>query len=160
MSVLRSEYRRSSDLKGQQRILYVFFGFGLGLVGALFACVAVMIKPDLSYLTYYTFEVLYSTVVSYAITKHELMNIKVVINKAGAYIVTVVLFLLGYGAIVLSYRWWVSTTIDGWFVALTSGYCVVGVWWLYFQRFQRFLQSSAYKKFLARLEIAPDVAPK
>jgi hypothetical protein len=91
--------------------------------------------------------VLYECLVAYAITKHELMGIKIVINKAGAFLVTALIFGLAYLGIILPYRTYVSTAIDLSFVLLSTAYCIFLVG-LYFHRVQRFLQTSAYKKFL------------
>lgn len=88
-----------------------------------------------------------ATTIAYAITKLELMDIKIGINKIGAFYGTILLFCSGYIAWLIPYRIYISESVDNLFIATSCIYWIASAG-LYFQRVQRFLQTTAYKKFL------------
>ena len=145
--VLYAGYR-ISEVGQKKRLLIFFVGLAIGFVCACVAFFLISIKrANHSYVAIYVFEILYSGFLAYGVAKHNLMDIKVVINKAGAFVVTALIFIAGYLGLVLPYRAFISTAIDLKFIGISSAYCIFLVG-LYFHRVQRFLQTSAYKKFL------------
>jgi|GEM_PF-3128139 len=86
------------------------------------------------------------SILTYAITKHELIDIKVVITRASAFIVTAGLFLGGFWMLLYSYTYVISPHIGWTFVAAFSVF-MVGTW-LLFTRIQHFIQTHLEYKFL------------
>ncbi len=92
---------------------------------------------------------IYAIYIFFVVTKHELLDIKLIVTRSAAYLVTLCLFAAGYfGLIVWPYLALINPHIDWAFLvaSITYGGVIVG---LYFHRVQRFIQTSAYKKFLS-----------
>jgi signal transduction histidine kinase len=138
-------YYSKSDRAEKNRTLFLFVGMFVGFMGGATTF------PLLYQFPVYPFGVIgvnfYTFLVTYAITKHELLNIKVVISRSGAFIITLCLFGAGYISLLLPYRYFISTETDLLFVLWSILYGGLGVG-LYFHRIQKFLQTSAYRKFL------------
>jgi len=83
---------------------------------------------------------------SYAITKHRLMDISVVISRAVAELLTISFNALAYGAIVMLYRNYVSTAIDPLFFMITL-LCGIFVGQTH-HNMRIFIQTSSDKLFL------------
>ncbi len=84
---------------------------------------------------------------AYAITKHDLLDIRISITKTGAFLGTLVLFGTGYLALLIPYRIYISTQTDPLFIiwSISYGGLIVG---LFFHRVQQYLITTAEKKFL------------
>jgi len=94
------------------------------------------------------FLTIFSVLMSNAIAKHELMEIKVIINRSAAYILTFIIFVGGYLGLFWAYYLVYRKLEINWVLIVgTSLYVGVGVG-LHFHRVQRYLQTSVYKKFL------------
>lgn len=88
------------------------------------------------------------SIIAYAVTKHELMDIKAIVTKSMAFIIASILFSFTY----LFFVWLFFTqlgyfSISWQFLGFTVIFGGFGVG-LYFHRVQRFIQTSAYRKFL------------
>ncbi|MCM8782767.1 MAG: hypothetical protein NC828_06975, partial [Candidatus Omnitrophica bacterium] len=84
--------------------------------------------------------------IAYAITKTELMDIRVVINRTGAWIATVIFLGSIYLGLVSLYRIYISPRIDWIFLAWSIVYgIIVGET---FQRIRFFLQTTGERKFI------------
>ncbi len=133
-----------SELKNTQ-LTIIFWGFIFGFSGGGTTFPLVFNVPIYPFGTWGI--VFYVLASGYAITKHELLNIKVVITRSGAFLLTLMIFATGYVALLLPYRHFISTQIDIPFVVMSVIYGGLGVG-LYFHRIQQFFQTSAYRKFL------------
>jgi signal transduction histidine kinase len=84
----------------------------------------------------------------FAITKHDLIDIRFAITRTGAFLLTLIVFASGYlVVIVLPYHFIFSRPFDIPFLLASILYGGLGVG-LYFHRIQQFFQTSAYRKFL------------
>ncbi|NBV42089.1 hypothetical protein EBR96_04895, partial [bacterium] len=117
------------------------FGFGGGAT-TFFGVFGIKILP-LGILGVMVYEVL----VGYAITKHELMGIRVAISRSLAFVFTLAFFGIGYLALAFPYIFWISKTIDISFVVGTLAYIGFGAG-LFFQKVMLKLQTPLNKKFL------------
>ncbi len=128
---------------------YFFVALFFALLCGCFAFFAILTNfSSYSYIGIYGFEITYSLILFFGITKHELMSIKIVLNKSGSFVITLAIFAFGYlTLIVWPYYRWISHAIDTPFLLLSIAYggFIVG---LYFHKLQRFIQTSAAKKFL------------
>jgi len=137
-------YKNSTNDKKTQ-IQYLFFAMLIGFSGGATTFPLVFGIPIYPFGSIGV--CLLATTFAYAITKHDLMGIKVIINRTGAFFLTVAFFSIGYLALLLPYRYYISSQIDTLFIvgSIAYGSLTVG---LYFHRVQRFIQTTAYKKFL------------
>jgi len=134
---------KSSSGLIRNQIIYVFIGTLLGgLAGAT------------NYLSWYTsippflniFTSIYVIMVTYAIVKHRLMNISVVISRTVAWAITILFLGSIYVLLAWLYRTFVTAQIDWVFLAGTVLYGVlVGV---SFQKIRLFLQTAADRAFI------------
>ena len=87
------------------------------------------------------------SILAYSIAKHELLGIRVVINRAAAFAITALLFTAGYLALIWGIALFTHHPPSGLFlgISILYGGFVVG---LYFHRVQRFVQTTAHRKFL------------
>jgi signal transduction histidine kinase len=142
--VLKKIWR--SENMGSQPISYV----GIGLLVYFLAAIDYLCNYGVEfYPPGVLFLSIYLSITAYAITKHDLMDIRVAITKAGAFLVTLVIFAILYLAgITWPYLTFISHQIDFGFLALsvTYGGFIVG---LFFQKVQQFLVTTAEKKFLS-----------
>jgi len=142
--LLYSEYI-SAHLHEKRKWKFWFFSYLTVVVGAAFYLLLVFSieTPPIDNLLV----IIYSILVAYGITKHDLLNIKVIINRSLAYLITVIIFSAGYLAVLIPYKMYVSHEIDLMFIVASIVYGSVAVG-LYFHKLQQFIQTSAEKKFL------------
>lgn len=130
----------------RNQLKFLLFAILMGLISSFIAFVSILFNPNLSYVSFYVFEVAYISVTAYAITKHRLMNISVVISRTLAWSTTVI-FLGGiYSGLVWLYQIYVSIQINLMFLAGTILYGIlVGAT---FQKIRIFLQTTADRTFV------------
>ncbi|OGS46279.1 MAG: hypothetical protein A2539_02820 [Elusimicrobia bacterium RIFOXYD2_FULL_34_15] len=90
-NVLRYYLKINSPVKKLQ-LKYIFSGFYVGIIGVLIYF-ATLLNREIPPIHYY-FEILYLSIFAYAIVKHRLMDIKIVVTRAGIFLV-VYTFVLG-----------------------------------------------------------------
>ena len=94
----------------------------------------------------YIFVAICLSIIAYAITKHHLMDISVVISCTAAHVLTTALLGLVYLGFVLSYRTYISVNID---LGLFIGTLIYGVYvGEYFQKIRLHIQTTAEKLIL------------
>lgn len=141
---LRQKKLNSIDMNINRYVFYsmlVAIGFG-SIFNWLFPLLNL---PNYVWIGPYSLFIVIGTT-AYAITKHRLMDISVLISRTAAYILTVT-FLGGiYLAMLLAYRYYVSQFLDSRFFVLTLVYGVfVGE---FFQRLRLHIQTTADKVIL------------
>lgn len=129
------------------KIVYVVFG---AFVAVLIGVVVNLILPVLGVTKFNSYGPLATTIfiafTSYAIVKHRLMDISVVISRTAAEAIAIVVYLGLYLVFVYFYQTRISSSIDGAFLAGTVFYgAVVGQT---YHRLRLFLQTTADKVFL------------
>lgn len=151
------KYRSSNKI--QQRQIQ-FMGLGVTL-GTLIAITLSFILPGLGYTEFnkYTttasiFNVFF---VYYAITKHRLMNISLVINKTGAWVLTAVLFTIGYSISILALKQ-ISTVSEAGYIFTASIFALISS--SFFNKVRLFFQTTAEKKFLNQYKNYFDLLPE
>lgn len=140
------KYRTSSSI-GRSQIRYVFVGT---LLSALIGMVVAIIMPLLGLSRFYFLAppatLFMVGFLAYAITKHRLMDISVIISRIVAEIITVLFLASVYLGLVLAYRTYVSITIGRAFLLMTILYGIlVGQ---VHQKIRLFVQTTADKLFL------------
>ncbi|MBI5408295.1 MAG: hypothetical protein HZA14_02910 [Nitrospirae bacterium] len=118
----------------------------MGVISSFIAFASIIYLPNLSYLAFYAFEVAYLTFTAYAIVKHRLMDIKVVISRTAAWVLATALLMGIYFGGVWLYLSYVSREIGAWFLTGNAIYGImVGEM---FHRIRLFFQTSSDKLFL------------
>lgn len=140
-------YRAIKQTSGEKRsqIKLVLWGLAIGLFGGWTTFLpgwGIKIEPHGIHFIF-----VFQFFLAYAITKHDLMDIKVVIGRSLAFFFTAVVFSLGYLTLLVPYKIYISTQIDLPFIIGSIIYASLGVG-LFFHRVQLFIQTTAYKKFL------------
>jgi signal transduction histidine kinase len=146
--ILLSNIFRFKGLKRHQSI-YVFLGFfissGIILILNLILEQVIFVPREIARFGIYGL-IIFEGLTAYAITKHRLMDIRVVISRTAAWLITVGLLGSIYLGLVWLYRTFISPRIDLLFLAWTILYGIlVGET---FQRIRLFLQTTADKAFV------------
>ena len=90
--------------------------------------------------------VIYALVVAYAITKHRLMNISVIISRAAAELLATFFLGVGYVLFIWLYRTFISTSLDVLFIVLSIMYGIFVE--QSYSSFRIFFQTTSDKLFL------------
>lgn len=158
VNVIISHYLLAKNMErnsGNSRIqlLYVFLGTSIGYIGGstnFFSWYRIPIPPFLNILVS-----AYVIIIAYAITKTRLMDIRVVIGKTFAHLITILLFAAGYLALTFGYLN-SSAGLFGWpFVLLSICYSVlVGE---LFDKIRQHIQTPVDRFFIKNQYDFPDV---
>jgi len=88
----------------------------------------------------------YSLLMTYSITKAQLMDISLIVSRGVAYAITSIIYIFGYIFIIKTYRQYISNSIDSFFVLLTVIYgALIGY---SFERLRLLIQTTSDKLFL------------
>ncbi len=148
-------YRLSKKLSSPETIekikaRYFFAALFFALICGCFAFFAILTNlGSYSYIGIYAFEITYSLILFFGITKYELMNIKIILNKSFSFLITLSIFTGSYLIFIFwPYYIWISSSISFEFLLFSIiGFCGLA-FGLYFHKLQRFIQTSSTKKFL------------
>ena len=143
---LYSNFKSSKGAKRHQ-FIYVFLGLFLSFMFGIF-CTIFPVMLGVGKLLYYgpLGTIFFVGFTAYAITKHRLMDISVVISRTLAWALTVLFLGSIYTALLMLYRTYISAQIDLLFWAWTIIYgIIVGH---NFKRIQLFLQTTADRAFI------------
>ncbi len=145
--LIRTFIKSTNPLKEQ--IKYVFLATIIIAFGVISYFPAIYFDINHDYRIDNIFQAIFPTIIAYAITKHELMDIKVILNKTVSFILALIVFATCYFVLVFwPYYTWISHSISFEFLLLSIiGFGGFG-FGLYFHKLQRFIQTSATKKFL------------
>ncbi|OGC36959.1 hypothetical protein A2311_04835 [candidate division WOR-1 bacterium RIFOXYB2_FULL_48_7] len=120
-NLLRTAF--SKEGKGSTQSWYVFLAF---LLGSIFPIITNLILPmmNITILTRFgpSFTILLVGISAYAITKHNLMDISVIVSRTVAELIAIVFNATLYGIIVWLYRGYISTMIDTPFLLITLSF--------------------------------------
>ncbi|MFA5776817.1 MAG: histidine kinase N-terminal 7TM domain-containing protein, partial [Patescibacteria group bacterium] len=146
LAKLIMKYRRVGGREKQQ-IAYVFFGF---LIGSSLPIVTNLILPSIGNTSFTatgpSFSIVLTAFITYAITKHHLMDISVIISRAVAEILAILFHGIIYLTLVWLYRVYLSSNIDLLFMVWTVVYgIIVGQT---HQSMRTFFQTTSEKLFL------------
>lgn len=127
-----------------QKVNYITLGTFLAFIGGstnFFLWFGIEIPPIGNALVS-----IYVILILFAVTKHELLNVQIVIGRTVAFFLTVLIYTTLYLALLLPYRAYISTETD---IPFIIGSVLLGTFvGLTFERVRLFIQTSAYKKFL------------
>src|SRR3989338_2954600 len=132
-------YRDSIGLRRAQ-LGYLSFGLTFGLACAVVAFLGILLGFDLIYIGFYTFEIAYVSTMAYAITKHELMDIRMVITRTAAYSMVGSLIVLSF--IILNLN-----TMPQILVIITNAALAL-VWAMAGHRLRAFIQTPLEEKWI------------
>ena len=142
---LIKKYKVGTKLQKTQ-IQYISLGIFVGtLIGIIFSYLLPLLglSEFNKFTTIASISILFFT--NYAITKHRLMNISIIINKTTAWLITLSIFITSY---ILLHNIVSSTFTTNYILQLTLSTSYAIIMGLTFNKIRLFLQTTAEKKFL------------
>jgi|GEM_PF-2626623 len=150
IQVFRIVRKGIQEYSGIEKLRLQYFLAGLTLFISA-ALVTNLLLPSIGVSGYYhigpLFAFVFIVISIYSVLKHELLDIKVVVNRTGAFLISLGIFTVGYLAFLIPYRQYVSDKIDLPFVLVSIAYGGLAVG-LFFHKVQLKVQTTALKKFL------------
>lgn len=91
-------FRGFKDSSGVRRsqLKFLLFAILFAFISSFLAFVSILFSSKLSYINFYVFEVAYISMTAYAITKYELMDIRVIIGRGLAYGIVAVMLVTSF----------------------------------------------------------------
>ena len=142
--IMLSKYRKMNG-EEKSRVKYVFIGAVLALIGGSMNYLFLYNVSNTAALGNY-FVSAYTVFLAFAITKHELMDIRMVVNKTAAWIVTALFYGGIYLGLVWAYRKYISRQTDWLFIiwSMLFGILIAET----FTKIRLFLQTTVETKFI------------
>jgi signal transduction histidine kinase len=142
-------YKTARRTSGNQKAIlkgayYLFWFFWVGALSVLPTLQGTIILGGFPIWNFTN--ILYGLLIAFLITKFQILDISVVINKTAAFVTTVAIFSGLYFLFVVPYRMFVTTEID--LIFLLSTLIFMVLMGLRFERIRLFIQTTAEKKFL------------